>query len=31
VDVPHLPNYEVNDTVDMLRVVIDPQKTINLK
>jgi mannose-6-phosphate isomerase-like protein (cupin superfamily) len=31
VDVPHLPTYEVTETVDMLRVVIDPQRAINLK
>ena len=31
VDVPHLPNYEVTEAVDMLRVVIDPQRALNLK
>ena len=30
-NVPHLPTYEVTETVDMLRVVIDPQRAINLK
>jgi len=28
---PHLPTYEVTEAVDMLRVVIDPQRAINLK
>jgi len=31
VDVPHLPTYEVTETADILRVVIDPQQAINLK
>jgi len=31
VDVPHLPTYEVTETADILRVVIDPQRAINLK
>lgn len=31
VDVPHLPTYEVTETVDMLRVVIDPQRALQLK
>jgi mannose-6-phosphate isomerase-like protein (cupin superfamily) len=31
VDVPHLPTYEITETVDMLRVVIDPQRAIRLK
>lgn len=31
VDVPHLPTYQVTEAVDMLRVVIDPQKAMNLK
>ncbi|HXP84722.1 MAG TPA: hypothetical protein VN841_08385 [Bryobacteraceae bacterium] len=30
-NVPHLPTYEVLETVDMLRVVIDPQRAMNLK
>ena len=31
VNVPHLPTYEVTETADILRVVIDPQRAINLK
>jgi mannose-6-phosphate isomerase-like protein (cupin superfamily) len=31
VNVPHLPTYEVTETVDMLRVVIDPQRALQLK
>ena len=31
VDVPHLPTYEVTETADILRVVIDPQRAVNLK
>lgn len=30
-NVPHLPTYEISEAVDMLRVVIDPQRAINLK
>jgi hypothetical protein len=30
-NVPHLPTYEVLETVDMLRVVIDPQRAMSLK
>jgi len=31
VGVPHLPTYEVTENADILRVVIDPQRALNLK
>jgi hypothetical protein len=31
VGVPHLPGYEVTETTDILRVVIDPQRALQLK
>jgi quercetin dioxygenase-like cupin family protein len=30
-NVPHLPTYEVSETADILRVVIDPQRALSLK
>jgi len=31
VGVPHLPGYEVTEKTDIVRVVIDPDKALNLK
>jgi len=31
VGVPHLPGYEVTEKTDIVRVVVDPEKALNLK